>query len=90
MLISALIVFAGCVGGSTSDLSIGSKAPDFELYDLEGTIHKLSDFKGTPVLLNFWATWCGPCRSEIPHLEGVYEEWKDKDLTFFAVNRGIA
>ena len=88
MLISALIVFAGCVGGSTSDLSIGSKAPDFELYDLEGTIHKLSDFKGTPVLLNFWATWCGPCRSEIPHLEGVYEEWKDKDLTFFAVNVG--
>ena len=87
-LISTLIVFAGCAGGSTSDLSIGSKAPDFELFDLEGTIHKLSDYKGTPVLLNFWATWCGPCRSEMPHLEVVYKEWKDKGLTFFAVNVG--
>lgn len=88
LLISALIIFVGCAGENTSDLSIGSKAPDFELYDLEGNIHKLSDYEGTPVLLNFWATWCGPCRGEMPHLEEVYAEWKEKDLTFFAVNVG--
>lgn len=88
LLVSALIVFTGCVSGSTSDLSIGSRAPDFELFDLEGEIHKLSDYKGQPVVLNFWATWCGPCRAEMPHLEEVYKEWKDNGLTFFAVNVG--
>ena len=88
MILSTFIVFTGCTGGSTTDLSIGSKAPDFELFDLEGKTHKLSDYKGTPILLNFWATWCGPCRSEMPHLEEVYEEWNIKGLTFFAVNVG--
>lgn len=88
VLLLVVLVFSGCAGEISSGLSPGSKAPDFELYDLEGNIHKLSDFKGTPVMLNFWATWCGPCRSEMPHLEDIYSEWKDKDLVFFAVNVG--
>ncbi len=87
-LLSTSLIFTGCEEGGTADLSIGSKAPDFELYDLEGKIHKLSEYKGAPILLNFWATWCGPCRSEMPHLEEVYEDWKDNDLIFFAVNVG--
>ena len=88
MLFVVITVFTDCSGESTSDLSIGSKAPDFELYDLDGDVHKLSEYKGSPVFLNFWATWCGPCRGEMPHLEDVYEEWKDDGLTFFAVNIG--
>jgi thiol-disulfide isomerase/thioredoxin len=88
LLITILIVFAGCAGGSTSDLSIGSKAPDFELYDLEGEIHKLSDYKGQPVVLNFWATWCGYCRVEMPYFEEINNEWEDDGLVLFAVNVG--
>ena len=49
-------------------------APDFELVDLEGKTHKLSDYRGQTVVLNFWATWCGPCRSEIP----TFNEWSSE------------
>src|SRR4030043_650264 len=88
VLIPVLIVVAGCAGGSTSDLSSGSKAPDFELYDLSGNVHKLSDYEGTPVLLNFWATWCGPCRSEMPYIQEIFEDedWSAKGLVILGVN----
>ena len=50
-------------------------APDFTLTDQYGETHTLSDYKGRVVFLNFWATWCGPCRSEMPHIEELYEEY---------------
>ncbi len=50
-------------------------APDFELKDQYGNKHKLSDYKGKVVFLNFWATWCGPCQIEMPHIEKIYEEY---------------
>ena len=49
-------------------------APDFELVDQYGVTHRLSDYKGKTVFLNFWATWCGPCRSEMPDIQELYEE----------------
>ena len=88
ILITALLIISGCAGEGTPSLSIGSKAPDFELYDLEGTIHKLSDYQGQPVVLNFWATWCGYCRVEMPYFEEIYEDWEDDGLILFAVNVG--
>lgn len=63
-------------------------APDFQLKGLDGKIYTLSGFRGRPVLINFWATWCGPCRGEMPYLEEVYRDWKEKGLVFLAVNIG--
>ena len=60
-------------------------APDFTVVDAEGNEHKLSDFEGKPVILNFWASWCGPCKSEMPDFEEVYLEYKDR-LHFLMVN----
>ena len=52
-------------------------APDFTVYDIDGNPVKLSDFWGKPVILNFWATWCGPCKAEMPALQDAYEEYGD-------------
>lgn len=64
------------------------KAIDFKLKDLNGKSVSLSDFKGKKVLLNFWATWCPPCRAEMPDIEKLYLENKDSDLVILAVNLG--
>ena len=62
-----------------------SLAPDFTVYDLEGNAHKLSDFQGKPVLLNFWASWCGPCQMEMPDFQKFYESHGEK-VHFVIVN----
>lgn len=64
-------------------LEIGNRAPDFELQTLDGEQVKLSDYRGSRVMLNFWATWCPPCRAEMPDMEKFYQ---DKDVVILAVN----
>jgi peroxiredoxin len=68
------------------DTSIGSSAPDFTLEDISGKKVSLSSFKGKPVLLNFWATWCPYCRRERPHLNTLYNDYKDKGLIILSVS----
>lgn len=63
-------------------------ALDFKLKDLNGKEVSLSDFKGKKVFLNFWASWCRPCNSEMPDIEKLYIETKDSDLVILAVNLG--
>lgn len=61
------------------------QVPDFTVYDLEGNPHKLSDFRGKPVVLNFWASWCGPCKTEMPDFEEMYQEY-GAQVEFMMVN----
>lgn len=65
---------------------IGAQAPDFALRDLEGNEVRLSDYRGKTVLLTFWATWCGPCRLEMPTFEDRYQELKDDGFTVLGLN----
>lgn len=65
---------------------IGAQAPDFALRDLRGNEIRLSEFRGRTVLLTFWATWCGPCRLEMPAFEDRYQELKDDGFIVLGVN----
>ena len=64
----------------------GTAAADFQLSDLKGHKHHLSEYRGKVVLLNFWATWCKPCTQEMPAMQKAYDQLKDKGLVVLAVN----
>ncbi len=65
---------------------IGNVAPDFTLADPDGKSISLTDYRGKPVVINFWATWCPSCVAEMPYLQQMYNQQSSKGLTFFAVN----
>jgi thiol-disulfide isomerase/thioredoxin len=65
---------------------VGNLSPDFQLRDLDGETVSLTELRGSPVMLNFWATWCPPCRREMPYLQQIYEEWQDKGLILLTID----
>ncbi|WP_078545983.1 thiol-disulfide oxidoreductase ResA [Litchfieldia alkalitelluris] len=67
-------------------LKIGDEAPNFVIEDLNGNKHKLSDYRGKGVIVNFWGTWCKPCEREMPYLENQYQIYKDQGVEIFAIN----
>jgi len=92
-IILAVLVFAigyTVYGTATKEkvelVAIGSKAPDFTLVDLNGEKHKLSDYKGQGVFLNFWGTWCKPCEKEMPAMDRQYKSFKNQGVQTLAVN----
>ncbi len=87
-LIFSLIFFSlilSCNKIVDTNLSPGQPAPAFKLQDLSGKIHQLSDYKGKVVVLNFWASWCGPCIQEMPALSELQKNYADKGLKVISI-----
>ncbi len=74
-------------GGTQKAAKVGEPAPDFELPTPEGVPIRLSTLRGKPVILNFWATWCPPCKIEMPDLEALYQKYSQQGLTILAVDQ---
>ena len=84
--VSLLIVLSGLLGMAARPPLVGSPAPEIVLKDLQGRDVKLSDLRGKVVLVNFWATWCKPCKEEMPAMQASYDKLRDKGFVVLAVN----
>lgn len=72
---------------SLTEIKPPKSAPDFKLKDLDGKPYQLKDFRGRVLLLNFWATWCPPCRREMPSMERLQQHFKDRPFSVVAINQ---
>ena len=72
------------------EVKVGKKPPDFALKDANGKSLRLSGYKGKVVLLNFWATWCGPCKKELPNVVAAYQKYHDKGFEVVSVSLDVA
>jgi peroxiredoxin len=84
----ALVRPAGSSLSAIRPLRIGQPTSDFALTDLAGKPVQLSDYAGRPVLINAWATWCPPCRAEMPMLHEFYQQHQEEDFVLLAINAG--
>jgi thiol-disulfide isomerase/thioredoxin len=72
--------------GSMKLLKVGETAPDWQLNDAEGKTHSLSEYRGKVVVMDFWATWCGPCAEVMPRMQKLHEKFADQGVVVFGVN----
>jgi len=94
LIVVLLFIVDGCKQPSTatspttavSGTEIGNQAPDFQLQDIKGQSVTLSNLRDSPVILNFWASWCGPCEHEMPFLQQIYEDWQSEDVLLLTIN----
>lgn len=73
---------------STVPVKVDIPTPELTLSDLQGASHSLADYRGQVVLVNLWATWCPPCKEEMPTLQAFYDKYKNKDFVIIAINDG--
>jgi len=97
-LVFAALIASGVIGmylsggldsspaGGVASVAVGQPAPDFELADINGNKYALSSLRGKVVLVNFWATWCPPCRTEIPSMDELYKNLGKGNLELLAIN----
>lgn len=85
MAMVLVLVFAGCMAIAEVPAKVGAEAPDFEIKMTDGEIFKLSDHRGKVVFLNIWATWCGPCVSEMPDIQKLADAYPE-DLVVIGVS----
>ncbi len=91
VILLTVLLLNGCDNSTTEQQVsqgglVGNIAPDFTLTNMQGEQVCLSQFRGKVVVLNFWATWCPPCREEMPSMEKLFRDFKDKGLVMLAVN----
>ena len=101
MVLIVVTALCGCDSGYSESLLVGGEsaqtiasrrpdintpAPAFRLMDLDGMVHSLPEYQGKVVFLNFWATWCGPCKVEMPAMEALYQAFKSQGLEILAVS----
>lgn len=88
ILVTAIVytIYTNLTKEKTEVLAVGDQAPDFVLVDMNGEKHKLSDYKGQGVFLNFWGTWCKPCAKEMPAMDKQYKVYKEQGVQILAVN----
>ena len=89
-LVVLLIALTGMAHAEQNMTAIPGKimAPDFALQDTEGKMHRLSDYRGKPVIINFWTTWCPPCREELPSMNRAWHLLEKEGIAMLALNMG--
>ncbi len=86
LLVIAGLTVASSLTKESKYPKVGETAPDFKLVSLDGKSHSLSENKGKVVVVNFWATYCEPCRHEMPAIQNQAEKWKSNDVAVIGVN----
>lgn len=90
LLVAVVYALVSNITKDNTKADVGDQAPDFELQQInkndERKTIQLSDLKGKGVMVNFWGTWCKPCEAEMPYMQNLYEEYKDKGIEIVAVN----